>query len=507
VRALELASIGVDFSMMFEKTREYTNFINAELRVIDFVPLPHNAKFELDYHRPYIDRIVLVDEHGEEYRRIPEVIDCWFESGSMPFAQDHYPFERPHWHTENFPADFVVEYIAQTRTWFYYTSVVSSILFDHAPFKHVVTTGTLRAEDGQKISKSKKNYPDPWIFINTYGVDALRLYLMSGPLMKGEDANFSEKLVADIASKIIGRLQNVVAFYLLYRDVAVEKNNFESNNVLDIWIINRLDQLVQDVTNGMEHYDMNEATRPFDLFVDDLSTWYLRRSRDRLKDGDGNAKHTLYRVLKTVATVLAPFAPFAAEDIWQQLTHGDLVANNEHDELSVHLAQWPVAVETSFDEVMLLKQMIDARSICTLGNALRKKLAIPVRQPLQSIMVKSQPLASEYYALIMDELNVKTVLFTDEIEDVAVLDTAITPELKAEGDYRELVRAVQDLRKKQGLTPSDEITITLSAEAQSLLAPFLTDFQKTVLATTVTFADNDGEMVRVAEKEVNVFIV
>jgi isoleucyl-tRNA synthetase len=506
VRSLELASQGVDFTTMFAKTRDYVNFDNAEVRNIDFVPLPHNAKFELDFHRPYIDQIILRDEKGTEYNRIPEVIDCWFESGSMPFAQDHYPFERPNWHAENFPADFVVEYIAQTRTWFYYTSVVSGILFDHAPFKHVVTTGTLRAEDGQKISKSKKNYPDPWIFINTYGVDALRFYLMSGTLMKGEDANFSEKLVADIASKIIGRLQNVVTFYNLYREKDIEGDMTPSANVLDIWITHRLKELELEVTDGMDRYDLAEATRPFDLFIDDLSTWYLRRSRDRLKsasaqgygetrDGD-DAKRTLYHVLKTTAQLLAPFTPFVAEEIWQQL-------KADSDEQSVHLSLWPVSHNKGTrEEVTVLETMIQVRAICTAGNALRKKVGIPVRQPLQSIGVKGELLPEQYIDLIKDELNVKSVLFDAELEEAAVLDIHITPELKAEGDYRELVRAVQDLRKSKGLTPSDPIFITLSPSAELLLTPFLEDFKKTVLAEKVTFAENDGEVITSGDSEI-----
>ena len=188
----------------------------AETEELSFVSLPHNENYELDLHRPYIDEVPLVCSCGGDLVRIPEVLDCWFESGSMPFAQDHYPFENKEWQKNNFPAGFVAEYIAQTRTWFYYTHVVSTILFNQAPFKNIVTTGTLRAEDGEKMSKSKQNYPDPWIFIDKYGVDALRIYLMSSTLMKGEDANFSEKAVQDISSKIVGRLFNVLAFYELY---------------------------------------------------------------------------------------------------------------------------------------------------------------------------------------------------------------------------------------------------------------------------------------------------
>lgn len=478
-RAMELVGRGFAYNTLFETTRDYRNFNNAEVRTIDFVPLPHNANYELDFHRPYIDRITLIED-GEEYTRVPEVMDCWFESGSMPFAQDHYPFERPNWHEENFPAGFVAEYIAQTRTWFYYTLVVSSALFGHAPFEHVVTTGTLRAEDGQKMSKSKKNYPDPWSFVDQYGVDALRIYLMSGPLMKGEDANFSEKNVADIANKLIGRLYNVLTFYELYRDTALEKDIKESNHILDQWINARMDQLVAEVSNGMENYDMNESTRPFDLFVDDLSTWYLRRSRDRLKDGNADAKRTLYMVLKTTAQLLAPFAPFTAEDMWQKL-------KTENDEESVHLSVWPKVKEMDASQADVIEHMQQVRDICTEGNALRKKLNIPVRQPLAALTAKEWNLGDEYSALVMEELNVKTVVSDSE----TLLDTNITPQLKVEGDYRELVRVVQDMRKEKGLMPQDGIILTIPEKYAEIVEKFGDEMKKTVGAKEVLVSGNE----------------
>ena len=464
----------------------------GEVRELAFVPLPHNASYELDLHRPYIDSIKLVDEAGTEYTRISEVIDCWFESGSMPFAQDHYPFERPNWQTENFPAGFVAEYIAQTRTWFYYTHAVSTILFDAAPFKHVVTTGTLLAEDGQKMSKSKGNYPDPWILFNKYGVDPLRLYLMSSPLMKGEDANFSEKAVQDIASKLIGRLQNVLAFYELYRDISLEKDvaSFEAKNVLDVWILSRLGELVADVTKGMEAYDMTESTRPFDLFVDDLSTWYLRRSRERIKDGETDAKKTLYVVFTTVAKLLAPFAPFTAEDIWQRLKHGNSVD-------SVHLTEWPTA-GVVVEEV--LTAMKTTRMVVTYGLEARQKAGLKVRQPLAQLKAKTMKLGSEYTSIAMDELNVKEIVEDTTLETDVWLDTTLTDALKKEGEYRELVRGVQDLRKKEGLTPSDVVTLTLSMNAKDIVASFETEMKKTVLAREIVFVGSleGGEAIEVA---------
>ncbi len=466
----------------------------AALIELPFVPLPHNANYEIDLHRPYIDSIILIDDAGEEYHRIPEVIDCWFESGSMPFAQDHYPFERPDWKEKNFPAGFVAEYIAQTRTWFYYTHIISAILFGKAPFEHVVTTGTLLAEDGQKMSKSKNNFPDPWILFDKYGVDPLRLYLMSSPLMKGEDANFSEKAVHDIASKLIGRLDNVVQFYELYRDSNLESKDTreerkENTNVLDVWILVRLNQLISEVTQGMTAYDLVEATRPLDLFVDDLSTWYLRRSRDRMKDGDIDAKKTLYYVLKTFAVALAPFAPFTAEDIWRRLRQGN-------DEISVHLIDWPQAkIKDQREEI--IDEMQKIREIVTLGLQARQKAGIPVRQPLAKILASGFQVSDEYQEILKDELNVKEVVSEKGEEKKIELDMKITPELKHEGDFRELVRAVQDTRKKEGLTPSDIIVLVLPENMKETVAGFEEEMKKTVLAKEITFS---GEEIKVEKQ-------
>ena len=492
------------------------NFLlkNAEIKEFNFIPLPHNDNYELDLHRPYIDNIVLVDEKREEYKRIPEVIDCWFESGSMPFAQDHYPFENLDWKKKNFPAGFVAEYIAQTRTWFYYTHVISSILFRKAPFENVVTTGTILAEDGEKMSKSKNNFPDPWILFNKYGVDALRFYLMSCPVMKGEDINFSEKSVQDISNKIISRLNNVLAFYELYRDPQLKiLEHKKSENILDQWILTRLDELICGMTNGMEKYDISLATRPVESFIEDLSTWYLRRSRDRIKDGDKDAKRTLYYVLKTLAKIMAPFAPFTAEDIWLKL-------KNENDKESVHLENWPKAWKRSDlfgflrsdlrEAKKILTNMEIVRKIVTLGLEARQKAGIKVRQPLAKLEIKNYKLSNEYKVLIENELNVKEIIFekrselkSSERSDLGevLLDTKITPELKLEGNYRELVRAIQDMRKKMSLTPSDVISLFIetSDKGKKLIQKFEVELLKIVLASKIEFKENSGESIKIDE--------
>lgn len=493
--------------------KDFKKFQNAEVRELPFIPAPHDANYELDFHRPYIDAVVLVDEKGEEYKRIPEVIDCWFESGSMPFAQDHFPFENKDWKHNNFPSGFVAEYIAQTRTWFYYTHAISTILFGHAPFKNVVTTGTVLAEDGSKMSKSKNNFPDPNLLFDKYGVDALRLYLMSGPLMKGEDVNFSEKNVQELASKIIGRFDNVVSFYLLYRDESLESDNRPKiNNILDEWILVRLDELINKMSEGMESYDMTDASKPLEGFVEDLSTWYLRRSRERIKDANTTdsmeAKRTLYFVLKNLAKLIAPFAPFTAEDVWQKLKNDTGHASMDsawHDsaESSVHLAEWPnISGRTVLPKFlrnifggknMIIKDMANVRNIISSLLKERQQKNIPVRQPL---MQAAGPAVPEVYVeIIKDELNVKDYKVGDSI----YIDTNITPELKLEGSYRELVRALQDMRKAIGLTPSDMVNISFetNSEGKNLVEKFESDMKKVVGISKIEFKENDGSEIKV----------
>ena len=468
----------------------------AEVREYDFTPIPHNAKYELDMHRPYIDRITLVDENVDEYKRIPEVIDCWFESGSMPFAQDHYPFERPNWQKENFPAGFVAEYIAQTRTWFYYSHIISTILFGQAPFQNIISTGTVLAEDGEKMSKSKNNFTDPWIMFNKVGVDPIRFYLMSSQVMRGEDLNFSDKAVQDVASKIVGRLDNVVAFYELYRDKNLEPrtSNLEpSSNALDIWILARLSETINEVTLNMDAYDLALASRPFESFIEDLSTWYLRRSRDRIKDGDKEAKSTMYFVLKNLVKVMAPFTPFIAEDVWQRL-------KTEGDAESVHLAKWPEGqVLVSSDKVLVEMQQV--RDVVTLGLEARQKMGIKVRQPLNSLKVVGSRLQDEYIEILKDELNIKNIEIVEGEALNVELDTNITLELKQEGDYRELLRAVQDLRKTEGLNPSDVVTLVIYTDenGKNIVEMFKNDFMKTAGLKEIKMEEFDGLEVKVGE--------
>lgn len=461
-RALELHTQGVVLSTLFEQTREYQNFANAEIRTLDFVPLPHNDDYELDLHRPYIDEVMLTKD-GKEYRRVKEVMDVWFDSGSMPFAQDHYPFE--HKDDLPYPADFISEAIDQTRGWFYTLLAVGVLMDRGTPYKNVICLGHLLDKEGKKMSKSIGNIVEPFEQMDKFGVDAVRfwMYSVNAP---GESKNYDEKSVAEINNKVFNLLGNVYTFYGQYRDITLESAYTESDHILDRWIMSRLSQAVQTVTEGLDTYDLFTPTRTIREFADDLSTWYLRRSRDRLKDGDVDAKRTLYKVLKTTAQLLAPFAPFFAEDLWLKL-------KNDKDEESVHLSVWPNAGNA--DEKIIADMQI-VRSVCTEGNALRKSLNIPVRQPLVSLTAKEWNLSSDYAALVMEELNVKEVKSGVE----TMLDINITPELKLEGDYRELVREIQDLRKEKGLQPQDVISLSLPSIYQEIVEKFGDELKKTV---------------------------
>ncbi len=469
-RAMELVARGFAYDTLFESTREYRNFNNAESRGIHFVPLPHNKSYELDLHRPYIDEVVL-EKDGKEFHRVKEVMDVWFDSGAMPFAQAHYPFEG----TElAYPADFISEAIDQTRGWFYTLHAVGALMGRGRAYENVICLGHLLDKDGKKMSKSLGNIVDPMEQVDRYGVDTLRFW-MYAVTQPGDSKNYDEKVVKEMQNKVFGLFYNVLSFYELYRDTTLETSITPSTHVLDQWIMARLNQFIALATESLDSYKIFEPAREIRNFIDDLSTWYLRRSRDRIKDGSVEAKQTLYVVMKTLAQLLAPFAPFAAEDIWQKL-------KNESSEESVHLSVWPKA--GSIDE-KIFADMQAVREFCTQGNALRKKLEIPVRQPLQSFTISTSGL-EQYYDLIKDELNVKEIL----VGEIAI-DTTITPELKVEGEYRELVRVVQDLRKEKGLAPQDVISLTLPEKYKEIVDSFGEELKKTVGAKDVVINGED----------------
>jgi len=446
---------------------------------------------EVDLHRPYIDQIKMpCGVCGNDMFRVPEVIDCWVESASMPFAEFHYPFENKEEVEKRRPAQFVAEYINQTRAWFYVMHVMSTILWDQAPFENVVTTGVVLAENGQKMSKSKKNFPDPWLIFDKYGADALRFYLMSAPVMQGENLSFSEKDLDEIYKKITLLLGNVHSFLRMYSSEKIQDLSSapSSENVLDQWILAVLKELQLEVTKQMDAYDTVRATRPVLKFINDLSTWYVRRSRDRFKNNDAQAKtslNVLGYVLIELSKLLAPVMPFISETIYRDLT------GNE----SVHLASWNANVsELSEAEKALVLQMQVLREIVELGLSARKESNIKVRQPLEYVAYKSKTdaleLSAELALILSEELNVKEVHQSPEIASMPetvfkensqfqiLLSIKLTPELKEEGYARELERQVQDLRKKNGLKVGDLIDLYYNTSAISLEMALVNKFDR-----------------------------
>jgi isoleucyl-tRNA synthetase len=347
---------------------------------IPFVPLPVNAQFELDLHRPYTDSLVLLGESGEEYERIPEVVDCWVESGAMPFAEYHYPFENAQEFEKRAPGDFIAEYIAQTRTWFYYMHAMGVLLFDRLAFRNVISTGTILAADGSKMSKSKGNYTDPLVVMDRYGADALRFHLMGSVVMQAEDLNFRDEDVRDANNRVVGMFWNCFKFFELYQNEYDGKTRAdESVHLLDRWVRARLDETVREVTHAMDACDMPRACRALRPFIDDYSTWYVRRSRERVKGEDVRDKQcslaTQKEVLITLAKLLAPLTPFLSDMVYRGV--GGVRE-------SVHLEEWPRARTRGFFEKLFgrnddserISQMAKARALVSQALEARDKAGI-----------------------------------------------------------------------------------------------------------------------------------
>ena len=495
VASAKMLNIKNTFALIQDK-KGFLYLKNSEVQKLPFTPFPHDQFENFDLHRPYIDEVSLVCSCGGDLIRIKEVMDVWFDSGAMPFAQDHYPFENKKWiDGAGYPADYICEAVDQTRGWFYTLHAVGVLMRRGKAYKNVICLGHLLDAKGKKMSKSIGNVVDPWIMMEKYGVDTLRLWMYSIN-QPGESKNFDEKTVALLYQQVLGLLYNVLAFYELYRDKNIEKNSKpKSKNILDQWILARLDELIEMTTKNLDDYKLLEPTRATRDFIGDLSTWYLRRSRDRVKEGDIEAKQTLYFILKTLAKIMAPFAPFTAEDIWLKL-------KTKNDKESVHLEVWPkkkftISLFSKLNQI--LENMKLVRKIVTLGLEARQKAGIKVRQPLAKLEVKDSKLNNKYLKLIKEELNVKEIIIAKNINENILLDIQITPELKQEGDYRELVRFLQDMRKKMSLTPSDVVSLVFETnnEGKKLIEKFETDMKKTVLVSKIEFKNNDGEEVKI----------
>ena len=439
-----------------------------------------------DYHLPQVMNITF-EMDNVTMHHIGKVLDCWFESGSMPFAQFHYPFENKELFERSFPADLIVEAIDQTRGWFYALMAVNVGLFGKAPFKNLICTGFINAEDGKKMSKKLKNYTDPMDLMDKYSADSFRFLIMSSPLTNGEDFALADKDVADTARKL-SMIWNVYDFFTLYAEVdgwewngSLDDHTDECTNVLDIWVMSKIHTLINDVKNATNLYDLQSATRYFLPFIDDMSNWYVRRSRKRFWKSDDDtdkalAYKTLHYVLVQLAHVMAPFTPFLAEELYRNLTGGE----------SVHLRDWP---EVGNIDTQVTARMDAIRLAVNEGLSQRAKAQIKVRQPLQKISVSGMgnlgKNAELYLDVLKEEVNVKDVSWADDGEQLVELDLNISEELMSEGLAREIVRLVQNARKDAGLDVDDRISLSLTTDSQELNES-IKQYEKYICTETLT---------------------
>ncbi|MGB3073025.1 MAG: isoleucine--tRNA ligase, partial [Candidatus Moraniibacteriota bacterium] len=474
-----------------------------------------------DLHKHVVDEVTVpCTKCGGVMHRVPDVLDTWFDSGSMPYGERHYPFENKEKFDAAFPAQFIAEGVDQTRCWFYYLHVIATGIKETKAFQNVVVNGIVLAEDGRKMSKKLKNYPDPMEILNKYGSDVLRYYLLSSPVVAAENLNFSERDMSDIQRNAFRMLWNSYSFFTTYAVIdnwEPKASALASDNLLDRWILSELQLVTREVNAAMEAYELNRATRAFTPFVDNLSNWYIRRSRKRFwkseDDGDKEqAYQTLYTVLVTLAKLMAPFTPFIAEEIYRNLT----------GEESVHLAEYPVADEGLIDAA-LNKKMDLVRLVVNLGLSQRTGKKIKVRQPLLELALEvgNLEIEAELIEIIKEEVNVKEVKlvlspredgegvvdvveFNNSVIKVS-LNSDITPELKLEMEAREIIRAIQEGRKKAGFNVEDRISLGYTGKDAVFSSTELKDLiAHEVLATSVTsgaLADADySETVDIEEE-------
>lgn len=414
-----------------------------------------NIPKTLDMHRPGIDRVVIkCEECGREAGRIEEVFDCWFESGSMPYGQDHYPFENKKEFEDNYPADFIAEALEQVHLWFYTLHVLSVALFNKPSYRDVVASGLILAADGKKLSKRLRNYPAVDELFDEFGADSLRYFLLSSPLMSGEPARLSKDAVSDVMRNVFMIYWNTALFYQTY----AQHTGFEpsgkpprAKNLLDRWILARLNETTDEMTKYLDRYEISRAARLLAELVNELSTWYVKTSRKRFtKDNPDyqSAFETFHYALSKISQLMAPFSPFLPDYVYQALT----------DEESVHLSDWPKPVHAHQDDA-LLKRMGTIRELITQGLSQRAEAKIKVRQPLSKVDITSPiKLSAEEAGLVAGELNVKEVV-SNKGDLKVKLDTKLTAELRKEGSLREVIRHVQNLRKSLGLNVGQKIVL------------------------------------------------
>ena len=476
-------------------------------------------------HRPHIDKIIFKCSHCDgEMRRVEEVFDCWFESGAMPYAQWHYPFENKKLAEETFPADFIAEGIDQTRGWFYTLHVLAAALTlnniglgqNKPAFQNAIVNGLILAEDGKKLSKKLRNYTPPEDIFAKYGADTLRYFLLTSTPI-GDDYIISDRRIEETYRRTIATLWHTFSFYKTYTERKFKpRKNFEPKNILDRWILSRLNNLTQEIIAAMNNYDLTNGARPLDPFIDDLSNWYVRRSRRRLQKPENAAEkseaaQTLYLVLLNLVQLAAPFMPFLTDEIYLWLRKPSMPE-------SVHLCDFPKANKNLINEE-LEKSMATSRAIVAQALAERAAKGIKVRQPLQELKIKSNELKDkqEFLELIKDEVNVKEVVFDAELKTEIKLETKITKELAEEGAARELARQIQEMRKVAGLTRKNFIAVhheNAGPKAENFLKKWGAYLKKENLAREILPHDKDvnylaqktfdlaGEKIKIAIRKV-----
>lgn len=466
-----------------------------------------------DLHRPDVDQVRIKTDSGKEATRVEEVFDVWFESGAAPYASYHYPFENREEFDHAFPADFIAEGIDQTRGWFYTLHVEASSLFDEPAFRNAVVSGWVVAADGQKLSKKLKNYTPVDEVFDHYGADTLRYFMATSPVVNGEDVKFSTDYLRDVQRNVFGTLWNTFNFFTMYSEVdnwqaPKRLEEPETENPLDAWIIFRVNQTLEETTTHGDNFQIMKAALPVKDLIDDLSNWYVRRSRRRFwKSGSDTDKEqayaTLHYTLVRVCQLLAPWAPFMSDHLYRQLRGNDMPE-------SVHLTDWPEAGEV---DTSLLKEMGWVREAITFGLAQRADAGIKVRQPLAQVKLTnvldiSRADVEFFKDIVKNELNVKEIVSTrtgDTPEnityDLVELDTEITPELKREGLARDVVRQVQQFRKQSGLNVDDRINLQLmtdDAELRQAIEEHSETIQDETLATELI---TEGETEHTADIE------
>ncbi|OHA18761.1 MAG: hypothetical protein A2664_04615 [Candidatus Taylorbacteria bacterium RIFCSPHIGHO2_01_FULL_46_22b] len=494
---MESAMEGLDVGGTLVIKNRGVEFIdNAEVKRYTFKQIPRNENFELDLHRPYIDAVTFPCECGGEMRRVKEVMDVWFDSGSMPFAQDHFPFGK---RELQYPADFICEAIDQTRGWFYTLHAIGALMGKGKAFKNSICLGHILDAEGKKMSKSVGNVVDPQLMMEKYGADPLRFWMYSIN-QPGESKNFDERTVDEVVKKVFNLASNVLSFYQLYAPASPSKllpsDSNLSLHILDRWILARLNQLTAEVTKGLESYSLLEPARAIRDFIADLSQWYIRRSRDRFKEegkDKASALVTTRFVLLELSKLMAPFTPFFADYLYQS-------AKGERE--SVHLEEWRNISEKRLakSDQGILEDMSEVRKVVSLALEARAKANIKVRQPLATLRIKNNESGiqknAELLALIQDEVNVKKILVDEKIAGDVELDVAITPELKKEGDVREIIRTIQELRKEKGLQQGEMATLLTSSEVAKtgLLQEFEMEIKKvTSLSAIMHGSSSSGD--------------